>query len=397
MQVAAPRILAVPDEDAVAHEMERISLGSARRWAKHAMLRVIRLDGVPTPAAIMLQEILLAEGGISTCQIIGARGDLVLVGTETQYGKVCDALRLQPGEPAALAEAILTALANYDRRGGMLRCGRYELPLGKKTYIMGILNVTPDSFSGDGLGGSMDAAMRQAERMITDGADILDVGGESTRPGAEEVPLEEELRRIVPVIAALTERFPTPISVDTYKSAVAREALRAGATIVNDISGLRFNPETAGVAAKAGAAVVVMHIQGTPRTMQQNPHYDDLMTEVCDYLQESTALAEAAGIRREQVILDPGFGFGKTVEHNLELLRRLRELTSYGQPVLIGASRKSTIGKVLGNLPPEDRVEGTAATVAIAIQNGADIVRVHDVKEMARVARMADAIVRKIL
>jgi len=220
------------------------------------------------------------------------------------------------------------------------------------------------------------------------------VGGESTRPGAEEVPLEEELCRVVPVIAALAERFPVPISVDTYKSAVAREAVRAGATIVNDISGLRFDPEMAAVAAEAGAAVVIMHIQGTPRTMQQHPHYEDLMTEVCDYLQESTEIAEAAGIPRAQVVLDPGFGFGKTVEHNLELLRRLRELTSYGQPVLAGTSRKSTIGKVLGGLPPEERVEGTAATIAIAIHNGADIVRVHDVKEMARVAKMTDAIVR---
>ena len=322
--------------------------------------------------------------------------DMVLIGTEAQYREVSKALRLQSGELSFLAEAILAALAHYARHGGTLRCGPHHLPLGDKTYVMGIVNVTPDSFSGDGVGGSLDAAVHQAERMVADGADILDVGGESTRPSAEEVPLEEELRRVIPVVAALAERFPVPISVDTYKSAVARGALRAGATIINDISGLRFDPAMASVAAEAGAAVVVMHIQGTPRTMQQNPHYDDLMTEVCDYLQASTAIAEAAGIPREQVVLDPGFGFGKTVEHNLELLRRLRELTSYGQPVLIGTSRKSTIGKVLGGLPPEERVEGTAATVAIAIMNGADIVRVHDVKEMARVAKMTDAIVRGI-
>jgi len=379
-----PRILSLPDEDAVVRELARI--GGDPALAPRAMLRVMRLDGVPAPAAVMLRKNLRAVGGEAVIREAGGMCDLLLIGTEAQYREV--------REPAELVKAILAALAHYGRPGGVLRCGPYNLPLGKKTYVMGILNVTPDSFSGDGLGSSLDAAVRQAERMVADGADMLDVGGESTRPGAEEVPLEEELRRVIPVIATLAERFSVPISIDTYKSAVAREALRAGATIVNDISGLRFDPAMASTAAEAGAAVVVMHIQGTPRTMQQHPHYDDLMTEVCNYLQKSTALAEAAGIPRDQVVLDPGFGFGKTVEHNLELLRRLRELTSYGQPVLTGTSRKSTIGKVLGGLPPEERVEGTAATVAIAIQNGADIVRVHDVTEMARVAKMTDAVVR---
>ncbi|HEY3417789.1 MAG TPA: dihydropteroate synthase, partial [Armatimonadota bacterium] len=185
-----------------------------------------------------------------------------------------------------------------------------------------------------------------------------------------------------------------PVSVDTYKSTVAREALAAGATIINDISGLRFDPEMANIVSAARAALVIMHMKGTPRTMQQQPRYHDLMTEICAYLQESTSAATQAGIPGSQVILDPGFGFGKTLEHNLELLRRLRELTSYGQPVLIGTSRKATIGRVLGDFPPEERLEGTAATVAIAIANGADIVRVHDVKAMARVAKMTDAIVR---
>ncbi|MHB0937636.1 MAG: dihydropteroate synthase [Armatimonadota bacterium] len=387
MPVSVPRILSVANHSDLARELSR--LGGSPALAPRAMLRVMRLDGVPGAAAVMLRQSLRAVGG----EAVLNDGAMLLIGTEAQYREAGDALQMHP-DMAEITEAILAALAHYDRRSGLLRCGRHELPLGEKTYVMGIVNVTPDSFSGDGLGGSVQAAVRRAERMVADGADILDVGGESTRPGAEEVPLEEELRRVVPVIAALAERFPVPISVDTYKSAVAHEALQAGATIVNDISGLRFDPEMAAVVAAAGAAVVVMHIQGTPRTMQQHPHYDDLMTEVCDYLQESTALAEAAGIPRAQVVLDPGFGFGKTVEHNLELLRRLRELTSYGQPILMGTSRKSTIGKVLGDLPPEERLEGTAATVAIAIHNGADIVRVHDVKEMARVAKMTDAIVR---
>jgi len=398
MQASSPRIISVSNEDDVIRELARVGGDAecARALAPRALLRLVRLRGVPVPATVTLRQSLRAVGGEAAGETTGDICDMVLIGTEAQYREVSKALRLQSGELSFLAEAILAALAHYARHGGTLRCGPHNLPLGEKTYVMGIVNVTPDSFSGDGLGGSLDAAVHQAERMVADGADILDVGGESTRPSAEEVPLEEELRRVIPVVAALAERFPVPISVDTYKSAVARGALRAGATIVNDISGLRFDPAMASVAAEAGAAVVVMHIQGTPRTMQQNPHYDDLMTEVCTYLQQSTVIAETAGIPREQVVLDPGFGFGKTVEHNLELLRRLRELTSYGQPVLIGTSRKSTIGKVLGGLPPEERVEGTAATVAIAIMNGADIVRVHDVKEMARVAKMTDAIVRGI-
>jgi dihydropteroate synthase len=275
-----------------------------------------------------------------------------------------------------------------------LRCGPHTLPLGAKTYIMGILNLTPDSFSGDGLAGCAEDALRQAERMLEDGADLLDVGGESTRPGSEAVPEEEELARVLPVVRALAARFAVPISVDTYKSEVARQAVEAGATLINDISGLHFDPHMAAVAAAAGVPVVVMHIKDTPRTMQANPHYDDLMTEIAHYLQEATRLAEAAGIPRDQVVLDPGFGFGKTVAHNLEILRRLRELTSFGQPILLGTSRKSTIGRILGDLPPEERMEGTAATVALGIAQGADIMRVHDVRAMARVARMTDAIVR---
>jgi dihydropteroate synthase len=186
-----------------------------------------------------------------------------------------------------------------------------------------------------------------------------------------------------------------PLSVDTYKSEVAREAIGAGATLINDISGLRFDPTMAKTVAAAGMPVVVMHIQGTPRDMQRQPHYDDLMSEVCASLQASTVLATAAGLPREQVLLDPGFGFGKTPAQNLELVRRLRELTSYGQPILLGTSRKSTLGAVLGGLPAEERLMGTAATVALGIANGADIVRVHDVQAMARVARVTDAIVRQ--
>ena len=229
--------------------------------------------------------------------------------------------------------------------------------------------------------------------MIADGADILDIGGESTRPGAAAISLQEELQRVIPVVRALAG-CGVPISVDSSKSIVASEALSAGATMLNDISAFHFDPAIAAVAAQAGVPVVIMHMKGTPRDMQQLVCYDNMLQEISDYLQQATSAGIAAGIPHDQLILDPGFGFAKGVVQNLEILRRLREFTATGQPLLLGTSRKSTISHLLGGLPPEERIEGTAATVALAIANGVDIVRVHDVKAMARVARVSDAVVR---
>jgi dihydropteroate synthase len=208
------------------------------------------------------------------------------------------------------------------------------------------------------------------------------------------VSLEEELARVLPVVEALAAETEALISIDTYKSAVAREALAKGAHLVNDISGLRFDAAMAETAAEFGAAVITMHIQGTPRNMQERPRYDDVIGEISDYLAEGIALAEAAGVGRDRIVVDPGFGFGKTVEHNLELMRRLGEFRGLGCPVMIGPSRKRTIGALLNDAPPDQRLEGTAAMVALGIASGADIVRVHDVKEMVKVARVADAVVR---
>jgi dihydropteroate synthase len=257
---------------------------------------------------------------------------------------------------------------------------------------MGVLNVTPDSFSDGGYFLDSEAAVRHGQQMIRDGADIIDIGGESTRPGSEAVPAEEEIDRIVPVIAKLAKR--TIISVDTTKAEVAEAALAAGADMVNDVSGLRFDPALAKLVAEKGVPLSLMHIKGKPRDMQNDPVYSDLMSEVISYLEEGLAIAQKAGILLEKIIVDPGIGFGKTVEHNLEIMARLKELKGLGRPVLVGTSRKSVIGKVL-DLPVEERLEGTAATVALAIANGADIVRVHDVRAMSRVARMTDAIVRR--
>ena len=252
---------------------------------------------------------------------------------------------------------------------------------------MGIVNVTPDSFSGDGLGDNTDAAVRRAVKMREDGADLIDVGGESTRPGFTEVSADEEMRRVVPVIARLRHELDIPISIDTYKAEVARAAIEAGASLVNDVHGFLREPEISRVAAQAGVPAIAMY-------NHRGRHFRDTIGNIVEGLLDSLWIAREQGLPDDQVIVDPGFNFGWKDDQALEMIRRLAELQVLGRPILIGTSRKSTIGNVLGGLPVEDRLEGTAATVAITIDNGADILRVHDVKQMARVARMADAVVR---
>lgn len=260
---------------------------------------------------------------------------------------------------------------------------------------MGILNITPDSFSDGGLFFDKSVAIQRAFQMVEDGADIIDIGGESTRPGSETVPVEEELRRTVPVIAAIAKEINIPISIDTYKAEVAQRALDAGASMVNDISGLRFDPKMAKVVSEYKVPVVVMHIKGKPKDMQINPVYEALIPEIMDYLRDSIRLALDAGIQDNMIVIDPGIGFGKTFEQNLNIIHNLQEFTSLEKAVLIGASRKAFIGKILGDAPPGERLEGTAAAVAISILKGANIVRVHDVREMVKVAKVADAIKRE--
>jgi dihydropteroate synthase len=252
---------------------------------------------------------------------------------------------------------------------------------------MGIINVTPDSFSGDGLGLDADAAVRRALQMREHGADIIDVGGESTRPGFAQVPAAEEKARLLPVVERLARELDIPISIDTYKAEVARAAIESGAHMVNDVHGFRREPDLARVAADAGVPAVAMH-------NQRGREFTDTIGNIVGGLLESLRIAREEGLPEDRIIVDPGFNFGWTEEQALEMLRRLAELSVLGRPILVGTSRKSTIGKVLGDLLVEERLEGTAATVAIAIANGADIVRVHDVKEMVRVARMTDAVIR---
>ncbi len=266
-----------------------------------------------------------------------------------------------------------------------------EYNLSQRTHIMGILNVTPDSFSDGGEYFDLDKAVDRALEMEKEGADIIDIGGESTRPGAEKITPQEEERRVIPVIEKLRTRLSIPISIDTYKSHIAEHALKAGASLVNDISGLRFDPAMAEIVAKYKVPVVIMHIQGTPKNMQKNPVYKNLLKDIKRYLSESITIAVKAGIAKNKIIVDPGIGFGKTLEDNLRLINKLSFFHTLQCPILIGVSRKSFIGNIL-NLNKKDRIVGTAAAVAASVIQGANIVRVHDVKEMVQVVTMTDRI-----
>jgi len=270
------------------------------------------------------------------------------------------------------------------------RCGSLELRWGERTYVMGIINLSPDSFSGDGLGANIEAAVAQAKRFVADGADIIDVGGESTRPGTEPKSIDDvegELQLVIPVIERLASEISAPISIDSYKPKVALQALKAGAKMINDIWGLKKSPLLAQIAAEAGVPIILM-------SNQRDAPVQDIMPTIISDLERAIALARQNGVPEHNIIIDPGIGFGKTLEQNLEMMRRLAELKVLRKPILLGSSRKSVIGLVL-NLPADQRIEGTAATIAIGIANGADMVRVHDVEEMVRVCRMSDAIIRR--
>ncbi len=263
-----------------------------------------------------------------------------------------------------------------------------------KTYIMGVLNITPDSFSDGGLYLDKEKAVEYALDMVRDGADIIDVGGESARPFAKDISVEEELNRVLPVIEAIRKKISTPVSIDTRKSLVAERSLKAGVKIVNDVSGLKNDPDMAPIVAKYNAELIIMHTKGTPQDMQIDPTYKNLIEEIIKSLRESLNIARRAGVDKDKIIIDPGIGFGKRLKHNLEILNRLDEFKGLGQPICVGTSRKSFIGKVLGLPNLEDRLAGTIATCVVAIMKGANILRVHDVKEVAKAARITDSILR---
>lgn len=382
------------DPERARAELERIGAdpaGVARMIDKAGFL-AIRVEGLRAPAANILKQEMLslgADAAVARGVVNGStdRSDALVLGTRKQVRRLVRKLRPQPFGLKVLAAELRDLLAREEPRefrwhGGVLR-------LDGRPLVMGILNVTPDSFSDGGDYFDREAALDRALQMVEEGADLLDVGGESTRPGAPPVPLEEEERRVVPVIEHLAHRVGVPMSVDTYKAAVARRAVGAGAALVNDVSGLRMDPAMAGVVADLGAGLVVMHMRGDPRTMQSDTRYSDLVGEIFRALEESVDRAVEAGVARDRVWVDPGIGFGKSAEQNLVLLRRLAEFRSLGCPVLVGASRKSFIGRTLGIEDPKDRLEGSLAAAVVAVWNGARILRVHDVRATRRAADLA--------
>jgi dihydropteroate synthase len=314
------------------------------------------------------------------------------MGTQKQLRRFAGKVARQPFGLSGLAAAVTRLLENIEKGSQILKTARRDITLGRRTLIMGIVNVTPDSFSDGGRYLPADQAIAHALRLVEEGADMLDFGGESSRPGALPVSLEEELARVVPVIEAVAKRVDTPLSIDTTKAAVARAAIDAGAEIVNDISSMRFDEQMPEVVAGTGAAVILMHMRGTPADMQAGDlTYASLWGEILRFLADRVAAAQNEGIEERQIVVDPGLGFGKTFADNFMILKDLQECRALGVPVLVGPSRKAFIGKVTGGAPAE-RTEGTAAAVTAAIINGADIVRVHDVGIMKKTAAVADAI-----
>jgi dihydropteroate synthase len=275
----------------------------------------------------------------------------------------------------------------------LLEWGPYHLDLEKKTHVMGVLNVTTDSFSDGGLFLEREKAVVHGITMAEEGADFIDVGGESSRPFSERVSIDEEMERVIPVIEGLSREISVPISIDTCKEAVAREALKAGASIINDVSALRFDPVLASVAAESGVPVILMHMKGTPETMQKSPEYQDLIEEIKEFLEDAVRRAAMAGVREDLILVDPGIGFGKTFDHNLQILKQLSSFSSLEKPILIGTSNKAFIGEILGK-KADERVTGTMATVAVAAMQGAHVVRVHNVREAVETVKMVDAIKR---
>ena len=359
----------------------------------------IHIQGLPCKVANIIKQEMLAIGGDAAvargavaCSI--EKTDLILIGTLKQIRRFIEKISFQPFGLKLLAESLDTLLDNLLAEHWTLKTSRRKMILGDRTRIMGILNVTPDSFSDGGRFDSPEKAVECGFQLVEDGADILDIGGESTRPGAEPVSLEEELRRTIPVIQGLSGKINVPISIDTTKAVIAREAVAAGAEIINDISAMRFDEQMPAVIASSGAAVVFMHMRGVPQTMQKGDlHYALLQGEMIDFFRERLNTALLAGILPEQVIIDPGIGFGKTRSDNLKLLKYLPEFNVLGRPILTGPSRKSFLGQE-GRGGAVDRLEETAAAVTAAIINGSQVVRVHDVKAMKRVVAVADAIVR---
>jgi len=356
----------------------------------------IRLEGVPAPDCIILKYRMLEAGGtLFFSESVVEKGaqfsDIILTGSRRQFRLLRESLQNEGFDLPTLGREILEVIEHYCRDSFVISYRGGSFTLTDRPLLVGVINVTPDSFSDGGDFFSPERAVEHGLTLAEEGADILDVGGESTRPGAQPVPVAEELRRAIPVISALSEKSSVPVSIDTYKAEVAVEAISAGARMVNDITGLFGHSAMAEVVAEHKVPVILMHIKSTPKDMQASPKYKDLISEIIRRLRQSLGRAKSCGIEFEKTIVDPGIGFGKTLEHNLEILARLDEFRSLGRPIMVGTSRKSFVGNILGT-PPKERILGTAASSAIAIYKGAKLLRVHDVSETKQVLKVANAI-----
>lgn len=392
------RVIYIDNKEKALSELAKIGCDAAGAhiMSDKAVFRTIKVENIKSKAALILKQTMLSKGGEASIHKKAADlseeyTDVLLSASVKQYKEAINRLKPQPWGLKQLAveiENLLDSVETFPQREYTWPKSGMSLSIAPgRTLVMGILNITPDSFSDGGKFNKTDLALRHAEQLIADGADIIDIGAESTRPyGSNQVPAEEEMDRLMPVLEKVIDISSVPISVDTYKASVAKEALKAGAHIINDVWGLRHDPDMAKVAAEFNVPVIIMHNQ------KGTGYQRDIMSHICEFLKESIKIGVKAGIDPDKFIIDPGLGFGKNSADNLAVMSRLNELASLNCPLLLGSSRKLFIGKAL-DLPAEDRVEGTGATVAVGITKGAHIVRVHDVKPIVRVARMTDAIV----
>lgn len=390
----SPQVLALRDPSEIRSALSgiRVSPGGIDIMERKAVFRVVRITGIDVRAANILKQEMLSRGGeVATSREVyelgSAKADCLVMGTFAQFERLLPKLRAQPFGLRGLADSLQAALTNYDRPAPMAPAG---IDLREPPILMGVLNLTPDSFSDGGLHEDPDEAVKAGLDMAQEGAALVDVGGESTRPGAASVPAAEELRRVLPVVRALAAELPGRISVDTYKAAVAAEVLESGVSVINDVSALRMDPEMVAVVRDAQCAVVLMHMKGEPRTMQERPTYDDVVAEVYSFFLERLNWAVQQGLKEENLLIDPGIGFGKTMSHNLELLRHLSTFRSLGRPIVVGTSRKRFLGEILGVEDAQDRDAATAATSVIAACQGAHVLRVHQVginRDAVKVAR----------
>lgn len=385
-----------------------VDLRGIKIMAPKAISALVRINKLPVFAANILKQESLSLGADTAVSRDALTGkskytDCLIIGSFSHLEHLCRKLKEQPYGLSKVAVDLKDAISNYKKNNFVLELGPYKLNLNSRTHIMGILNLTPDSFSGDGLYKSQKLKVKSqnflnyiveyAQNLVNGGADIIDIGGESSRPQARPISLKEELERVIPAIKALSKKIKAPISIDTYKPEVAKQALDNGASIVNDITALGGSPKMASVVKNYKAGLVLMHMRGRPRNMQNSPNYKDVMMDIVSYLNSAIKKAVSDGIDFKKIIVDPGIGFGKTLKHNLKIISSLGELKVLGRPILIGVSRKSFIGNITKQ-PPKERLFGTISSNCIAIMNGAKIVRVHDVKQAKEALSVLDSIVK---